>query len=448
MTDIPFTNEEIAACPVIKEETTSATHRNGVRSGLADAGAPPNNIAPQNCIPDDFLPLRHGIDSLYLSYGGELKPEARQRLEALKIQAQSETDAHLAQICIGQHIFEVRDKGRKGFDYVLIDGHYEIQLNSSPTSTRPVAYVKISSDCLASVDIVELEPRLRATLKELCLLSSLSNTEPYSETVSRADFYLDFCCHDDRIINLNQNNFISRASVIRPYFTNHVLSGWDIGLGGNLCARIYNKTLEIEKSGKGYLKGLWVKSGWDGKQTVWRIEFQVRRPIFAEYEIRSLPQVLAVKKQLWTYFIQEWLRLAIPNAKDKTRSRWLTNPLWDGIWEAVCDEYTSPLLKRKKLDRAPDENSILQQIINPLASWMALKGITDPIKAIKLLAELLPDQLKIHRTAKDIRLFDVLVTKAKQKIRLFNLSLNSDEGLYDKRNLNSFPVRNPEHENT
>ena len=34
-------------------------------------GAPPSNTAPDNCNPS-FQPLRWGIDSLYLSYPGEL----------------------------------------------------------------------------------------------------------------------------------------------------------------------------------------------------------------------------------------------------------------------------------------------------------------------------------------------------------------------------------------
>jgi len=34
--------------------------------------------------------LRTGVDSLYLSYAGDLKPELQETLETLKLQAQSE----------------------------------------------------------------------------------------------------------------------------------------------------------------------------------------------------------------------------------------------------------------------------------------------------------------------------------------------------------------------
>ncbi len=83
----------------------SARGRNG-----GGTGAPPSNTAPDNCNPA-FLPLRYGIDSLYLSYPGELADHRETELRRLKALAQSAPhEAAKAQISIEGHVFEVKDK--------------------------------------------------------------------------------------------------------------------------------------------------------------------------------------------------------------------------------------------------------------------------------------------------------------------------------------------------
>src|SRR5689334_21478262 len=73
-------------------------------------GAPPSNTAPDNSSPS-FRLLRWGIDSLYLSYPGELAESVKANLRKLKLKAQgSEQEASKAQLQIGDHVFEVKDK--------------------------------------------------------------------------------------------------------------------------------------------------------------------------------------------------------------------------------------------------------------------------------------------------------------------------------------------------
>ena len=45
------------------------------------------------------------------------------------------------------------------------------------------------------------------------------------------------------------------------------------GSGNEVSARLYDKTLEIQKSGKDYMRPLWAMEGWNGQQDVWRMEF-------------------------------------------------------------------------------------------------------------------------------------------------------------------------------
>ena len=76
-------------------------------------GTPSSNTVPYNYNNEYFKLLRFGVDSLYLSYQGELFPEVKERLAKLKQLAQHpEIDQQAqAQYAIGGHIFEVKDKG-------------------------------------------------------------------------------------------------------------------------------------------------------------------------------------------------------------------------------------------------------------------------------------------------------------------------------------------------
>ena len=76
----------------------------------ASGGAPSSNTAPSNCIPpSDTTILRAGVDSLYLSYAGELSDSTRIKLDALQSLARSkEPDSQkLAQYPLEDHLFEV-----------------------------------------------------------------------------------------------------------------------------------------------------------------------------------------------------------------------------------------------------------------------------------------------------------------------------------------------------
>ena len=105
----------------------------GRTHGEEGKGSLPTNREPYNSNNDYFKLLRFGVDSLYLSYQGDLFPEVQERLNKLKQLAQhSEADQQaLAQFTIAGHIFEVKDKGSSVFPYVLEDGAFRIQLSRS-----------------------------------------------------------------------------------------------------------------------------------------------------------------------------------------------------------------------------------------------------------------------------------------------------------------------------
>ena len=86
-------------------------------------------------------------------------------------------------------------------------------------------------------------------------------------------------------------------------------------------ARLYNKTLEILKSHKDYLKPLWRDAGWQDGQKVWRLEFEYKREVMLELGVEKVEQLLANQDGLWRYASQTWLRLTLPNPHDENQSR-------------------------------------------------------------------------------------------------------------------------------
>ncbi len=221
------------------------------------SGAPPSNTAPSNYINPEKSSqiLRFGVYSLYLSYQGDLASDWDQRLEGLKLIAQSQEDAEksLAQVKIGNHLFEVSGKGQQRFPYVLVDNCFRIQLSRSASKSMPLAYVQLSSELLTTLSVQEAVKNLNFIIHTLGRVDG----EPQ---ISRADIFVDFT-YPLAMGSWNPLHWVTRAHKIRTHYERRLFSGWSIGLGGNISARLYNKTLELEKSKKDYLKPLWLMAG-------------------------------------------------------------------------------------------------------------------------------------------------------------------------------------------
>lgn len=329
-------------------------------------GAPPSNTAPYNSN-EYFKALRWGVDSLYLSYPGELSRESDARLKELKQFAQSNDPGEVgkAQLPLAGHIFEVKEKGASLFPYILEDGAFRIQL-SRPGHKAPMAYVKIAAKFLAHVGPVEAERQLYALLSELGEIKESAN-------VSRIDLFLDFQSAFDMEC-WDSHAWVTRASSINAYAVSGQFSGWSVGLGGIISARLYNKLLEIIVSGKEWIVPLWQKAGWDGSGLVWRLEFEIKREVLTQKGLAKLYQVLEHLNGLWSYATTEWLRLTIPSDDDKTRSRWPIHPLWLLLSSVDWEGNGGPLGKRFSPTRSPSDDKLLQMAASIWFSYAAKHG--------------------------------------------------------------------------
>lgn len=343
------------------------------KEGLSCLGSPtrpPSNTAPDTSIqPLRCQPLRWGIDSLYLSYPGELHPGTEATLKRLKLKAQGpEHEAAEAQLQLGSHIFEVRDKSSGLFAFTLVDDAFMIRVSARRSKKLPMAYVQVSSGLLSARTPASIETELRS------LLAELGSVE--APKVSRADLFVDFASTLD-MEAWDRQAWVTRASAISQYAEDTTFTGWAIGAGGVLMARLYNKLLECKKRGKGYLLDLWAQAGWNQVHPVWRLEFEFRREVLAQLNLDSLPSVLSNLDGLWSYATTDWLKLCEPNPQDRTRSRWPIHPLWMDLADIDWESPGGPLLRSYSPSRAPSREYLGSRALALLASMGAVADLPD-----------------------------------------------------------------------
>ena len=189
---------------------------------------------------------------------------------------------------------------------------------------------------------------------------------------------LDLCCDSDEICFSPKDNkkFVTRAkkkeilNVDSENYNGKHFSGFTIGKGSPLMCRIYDKTLEIQKSQKTWFYELWKQQGWTNK-TVWRIEFQARRKVLKELGIESLYDLDTKIETLWAYYTQNWCIMRQPQ-KDSNISRWKTTKVWKKI-QKICINYETTPLSRQVMKQG-NEDVLINSCYGSMTSLAAIKG--------------------------------------------------------------------------
>ncbi len=381
-------------------------------------GAPPSNTAPANYIDGPTRIFRTGIDSLYLSWSGTLSLDIDQLLTSLKEKAQSPDPKEQAKAVLQllDHRFEVSDKGRGRFPFVLRDNWYQIQISRTHSTAMPLATAQISSELLSKSGYSQSVRKLEL------LISELGDIE--YKKISRidicADFYTEF-----NLGLIHPNAWVMQAVDFDLHYPGHKFSGLSFGKGGAISGRLYDKTLEIKRSNKTFFYPLWAEGGWLGELPVWRLEFQFRREVLKEMGVDSTLNLDEKLNGLWQYACQKWLRLTIPSNTDTAKSRWPDHPLWIALKKARFGEGDLMPLYRVRKERLPSQEFLYVNGLGAFTSYMAANGISSLEKAVK---SYLRDANEYHRTrrASGNSLGTYVNAKCLQKARKFNSRLKAD----------------------
>jgi hypothetical protein len=395
---------------IVRPDSARHERHPAERLPAIQAGAQPCITAPAN----STRILRHGIDSLYVSFPGQLSEASQQQLSDLKEVAQQENEgvAAKAVLPLGEHRFCVASHGRRRFPFVIDDNWFSIALASRKAKSLPMAHAQISSELLTA-----LGPQVAlATLT--AIVTHLGDLH-IAPQVSRADLFADFTTDTD-IESIPRKAWLKRAKKRATYEDSDVLTGVAFGLGGDLSCRLYNKLEELAQSGKLYLLELWQATGWNGIDPVWRLEFQLRRPVLQQLSAPTLPELLDRLGAIWSYLTGDWLRLAIPNPHDDTRTRWPTHPMWERV--AALEGVSAPSAARVTRARIPSDQTLFRQGLAGLTSFMAREGISEIGEGLRsfMYAAQAYHTGSAPEWQGDERLQDYIARKVTAKFRRFN----------------------------
>lgn len=192
---------------------------------------------------------------------------------------------------------------------------------------------------------------------------------------------LDICLDTDEIEFREEDKelFTTRARSKANHFVDDSytygknFSGFTIGRGNPMLARIYNKTQEIKTKGKEWFKAIWKENGWHEKKEVWRIEFQLRRAALKELKILQVEDISEKEESLWHYLTTNWLKM------DHQKWTVIQNPINPDI---------KPLIREKV--KQGDLKKLTNQVNGLLISigaYMNKNNIDDVQKYIKSISE-------------------------------------------------------------
>ena len=316
----------------------------------------------------EFKVVHKGIDSLYMSFWGPMKAGLLDELEQKKLLAKSEDprEQALAVKIIGEHNFEVMDRGRGKYSYVMVDNWFHIQISSSQRMIMPTIYVQISSELLNCLGFDHSMNELRAVVNNL--LSDIDREE-----VSRPDLFVDFVSDMD-FEQVKRKSWVTWAEQIHEYWTGADFTGWTVGRGGAISARLYDKTVEIVKSHKNFFIPIWLEHGWQAGHRVWRLEFQLRKEFLMQMSVVTVGDLMDLFNDIWRYCTQDWLRLAIDDGTEN-RTRWQNEPVWTCIQEVSFGAgIYSGIVREVDRSRLPSDRTLFLNGMGYLLSYQALKG--------------------------------------------------------------------------
>jgi hypothetical protein len=308
--------------------------------------------------------LAAGIDSLYVSFKGEVDAARLDDIELLKVRAQ---EAGQPQLVLSPRDRKalVQASGWGSYRYWLRCGDFDVFVGRGRSLSA--VYTRIASEFIHEVGPLDALADLKSFVGSLLL----GQTE---QTVcSRADIYTDFQGWVPR--SEDYDRFITRSRRntchIAVHHDGRRFTGFTFGRDA-MVARLYDKSLEIVQSGKAWMREVWGDRR-DPSTPVWRLEFQLRREVLGECSLSKPEDVLAQRASLRAYAMR-WLSLREPTPQG-TRTLWPVADVWSQLTRSQAGAAHSPLVRRRI--REHDERVLVRGLTGYASSLAAVTGVSD-----------------------------------------------------------------------
>lgn len=201
--------------------------------------------------------------------------------------------------------------------------------------------------------------------------------------VSRVDPCADFHIPGGLTDEWIEHHRVSRSKGIRTHRDGPMLHTFQIGRGKSpIQLRIYDKTAEIEQSGKAWVRQVWPS----GSITeVWRFEYQIRREALRQFKIHTPGDLINRVSTLWEYLTTTWFSLRAHDSCNTTRRTFCL--LWIDV-QQVANELPGAIeVNRSKEPTNADLTRIVQQVLGYAKSYAAVMRITDRDQALQAMVE-------------------------------------------------------------
>jgi hypothetical protein len=278
--------------------------------------------------------LASGIDTLHLFTTTLVRRKRITALEAAKALAvQTLRHAPLPTETIAGHTLSVERHGARTAPLLLDSEHMAVRVNPYAAENLPSVAVELRALYLWQRGAEEAARQAQAVADALTD-APLPGNEVLR--VSRLDLAVDFqgwlpTLEDDR-------RFVTRAADRAMHRQRKAFTGFMFGRGV-LAARLYDKTREIQHSGKPWFRQIWARApGYDPAAPVWRLEFQVKREALRAMKAKAgdgepapvdtWPDALTHARALWRLLSSRWLALRLPRTRT-TRQR--LAPEWEAL---------------------------------------------------------------------------------------------------------------------
>jgi hypothetical protein len=277
---------------------------------------------------------------------------------------------------------------------VVLDNDFlSISMGNSASSVySPSVYVQVKSEYIWSTGIEESRQQVLGAVEEIY------DCEPEREQVSRVDLFADIPW-SKRFQSGDVEKFTTRAKSKAAFYDCGRVSGFTIGKG-EIQARIYDKTLEIRRSGKDWLYDLWGKEKDSPDLQVWRVEFQLRREALRDFRIETFEDLLASQQGLWNYCTSKWLSVRSSGSDDAARRRLAS--FW-GVAQTAeqrPDDDGVKLVRRERIRRGMTETQAAAQVVGAAKSHARYRGVEDDLDALDLLIPVAQRMLRRVRQRK------------------------------------------------
>ena len=195
----------------------------------------------------------------------------------------------------------------------------------------------------------------------------------------------------------DRHRFVGRSASVRTFEEAGTLTGITFGSRSSktLCARVYDKTTDVEVKGTDWWYEVWGPR-WRPGEAVTRVEFEFGRNGLAEFALDSPARTLSEMGDMWRYATGSWLTFRTPTP-DATRSRWPIASEWVDVADANLAAETIGVDRIRTAERAGSLRKVLPGLNGYLTSFAAIIGTDDIDDTIEAAGPYLRDYETISR---------------------------------------------------